>query len=92
MMTEMITEDTPDNGEEMWQYKLDAMSKRCEMLTAQKESSQDYADRMRRRGDELEQQVRRLTDNMTVRQLRNIGAKVNIVFPDVDYDDDYDDD
>jgi hypothetical protein len=85
---EVITEDTPDNGVEMFQYKLDLLKAANENLKTELELAKLNLNRCRSNCNDYEQRISRLVNNMTVRQLKNIGAKVTITFSneDEDYD------
>jgi hypothetical protein len=88
MTDEVITEDTPDNGVEMFQYKLDLLKAANENLKTELELAKLNLNRCRSNCNDYEQRISRLVNNMTVRQLQNIGAKVTITFSneDEDYD------
>lgn len=88
MTDEVITEDTPDNGVEMFQYKLDLLKAANENLKTELELAKLNLNRCRSNCNDYEQRISRLVNNMTVRQLKNIGAKVTITFSneDEDYD------
>jgi hypothetical protein len=88
MTDEVITEDTPDNGVEMFQYKLDLLKAANENLKTELELAKLNLNRCLSNCNVYEERISRLVNNMTVRQLKNIGAKVNITFSneDEDYD------
>lgn len=88
MTDEVITEDTPDNGVEMFQYKLDLLKAANENLKTELELAKLNLNKCRSNCNDYEQRISRLVNNMTVRQLQNIGAKVTITFSneDEDYD------
>jgi hypothetical protein len=88
MTDEVITEDTPDDGVEMFQYKLDLLKAANENLKTELELAKLNLNRCRSNCNDYEQRISRLVNNMTVRQLQNIGAKVTITFSkeDEDYD------
>ena len=89
MTDEVITEDTPDdNGVEMLQHKLDLLRSMNETLKEDLELAKLNLNKCRSNCKDYEERISRLVNNMTVRQLRNIGAKVNITFSneDEDYD------
>jgi hypothetical protein len=88
MTDEVITEDTPDDGVEMFQYKLDLLKAANENLKTELELAKLNLNRCRSNCNDYEQRISRLVNNMTVRQLQNIGAKVTITFSneEEDYD------
>ena len=88
MTDEVIIEDTPDNGVEMFQYKLDLLKAANENLKTELEFAKLNLNKCRSNCNDYEQRISRLVNNMTVRQLQNIGAKVNITFSneEEDYD------
>ena len=87
MTDEVITEDTPDdNGVEMIQHKLEMLKAVNEALEKDLERARLNLNRCRSNCNDYEQRISRLVNNMTVRQLKNIGAKVTITFSNVDED------
>jgi hypothetical protein len=86
MTDEVITEDTPDNGVEMFQYKLDLLKAMNENLKTELELAKLNLNKCRSNCKDYEERISRLVNNMTVRQLQNLGAKVTITFSNVDED------
>lgn len=89
MTDEVITEDTPDDdGVEMLQHKLEMLKTVNETLKKDLERARLILNKCRSNCKDYEERISRLVNNMTVRQLRNIGAKVDITFSneDEDYD------
>jgi hypothetical protein len=86
MTDEVITEDTPDNGVEMFQYKLDLLKAMNENLKTELELAKLNLNKCRSNCKDYEERLSRLVNNMTVRQLQNLGAKVTITFSNVDED------
>ena len=86
MTDEVITEDTPDDGVEMFQYKLNLLKAMNENLKTELELAKLNLNKCRSNCNDYEERISRLVNNMTVRQLQNIGAKVTITFSNVDED------
>lgn len=87
-MTEIITEDTPDDSVEMLKWKLERITEEFEVLNKKYRQQQDiaYANRQsdRDRILELEVLVEKLTSAMSVADLRRAGVKVYLNFDEED--------
>lgn len=75
----MITEDTPEaDSAEMWQWRHDQLREQYEALVINHGNLQAGHTYLHRRVSDLTAQVERLTDGMTISQLRNAGFTVHI--------------
>jgi predicted subunit of tRNA(5-methylaminomethyl-2-thiouridylate) methyltransferase len=75
----MITEDTPEaDSAEMWQWLHDQLRERYDALVINHGNLQAGHTYLHRRISELTAQVERLTDGMTIAQLRNAGFTVHV--------------
>jgi hypothetical protein len=89
MTDEVITEDTPDNGVEMFQYKLDLLKAMNENLKTELELVKINRNQCRLKCGDYEKQISRLVNNMTISQLKACGVHVTITIPtheEEDYD------
>jgi hypothetical protein len=89
MTDEVITEDTPDDGVEMFQYKLDLLKAANENLKTELELMKITQNSYIRRCEDYETKISRLVNNMTIGQLKACGVHVTIVIPtheEEDYD------
>ena len=83
-MTEIMTEDTPDDSVEMLKWRLERITHEFEKLNHEHRQQRDiaYVNRQddRDRILELEVLVEKLTSAMSVTDLRNTGIKVIVDF------------
>jgi hypothetical protein len=86
MIEETLTEDTPDDGIEMLEHKIILLKAANQNLKAELELSKLSLNECRSKCKDYEERISRLVNNMTVRQLQNLGAKVTITFSNVDED------
>ena len=86
MTEETLTEDTPDDGVEMLEHKLTLLKAVNQNLKAELELAKLNLNKCRSNCKDYEERISRLVNNMTVRQLQNLGAKVTITFSNVDED------
>lgn len=83
-MTEIMTEDTPDDSVEMLKWRLERITHEFEKLNHEHRQQRDIA-YVNRQGDrdrilELEVLVEKLTSAMSVTDLRKAGIKVIVDF------------
>lgn len=83
-MTEIMTEDTPEDTVEMLKWKLERITHEFEKLNHEHRQQRDiaYASRQsdRDRILELEVRIEKLTNAMSVSDLRRAGVKVFLDF------------
>lgn len=87
-MNEIITEDTPENGPEELQWKIDQLIRQVEIHTAELKRERSMNADLRKNIAEQEARFNKLTGLLTVRDLRKAGVYVGIMLPDDDYEDD----